>query len=242
MEAPLQHPVIPANLVSPYSVFVTSDGQIFVDNNKLSKQSNRQVDTRRNTTLLTQCLSVLDALVFSLTSTTISTVLKTTNIKCWGNLWTILASAPAIVAGTGCQGSASNMLNRPNGIFVTESLDLYVADWGNNRIQLFRSGELNGATVVSSGTTGTISLWGPTDVVLDADGYLFIADCQNNRIVGSGPYGFRCLVGCSGGAASSTQLNNPTTLIFDTDGNIFVMDQHNDRIQRFFLVNNACGE
>ena len=127
------------------------------------------------------------------------------------------ASAPAIIAGTGCQGSTSNMLSYPNGMFVTEKLDLYVADWGNDRIQLFRSGELNGTAVAGSGSTGTISLWGPTDVALDADGYLFILENRNHRIVGSGPYGFRCLAGCSGvQGGSSDQLRFPQAMSFDT--------------------------
>ena len=33
-----------------------------------------------------------------------------------------------IIAGTGCSGSISNMLNGPHGIFVDINLDLYVAD------------------------------------------------------------------------------------------------------------------
>ena len=133
------------------------------------------------------------------------------------------------------------MLNQPNGIFVTESLDLYVADWGNDRVQLFRSGELNGTTVAGNGSIGTISLYHPTDVGLDADGNLFIVDNGNNRIVGSGTYGFRCLVGCSGVGASN-QLGLPSTLRFDTDGNIFVADSGYSRIQKFLLLNNTCGK
>ena len=105
--------------------------------------------------------------------------------------------ATSIIAGTGGSGSASHMLNAPNGVFVTENLDLYVADYNNHRIQLFRSGELNGTTVVGAAAPGTISLYKPVSIVLDADGYLFIVDRGNHRIVGSGPYGFRCLVGCS---------------------------------------------
>ena len=98
------------------------------------------------------------------------------------------------------------MLSHPTGIFVTESLDLYVAEWGNDRVQLFRSGELNGTTVAGNGSIGTISLYGPTGVVLDADGYLFIVNYGSGSIVGSGPYGFRCLVGCSGGGGGGGSI------------------------------------
>ncbi|KAF9758246.1 RING finger protein nhl-1 [Nosema granulosis] len=153
------------------------------------------------------------------------------------------ANALTIVAGTGCAGSDPNMLNIPYGIFVTINLDLYVADWGNDRIQLFRSGQLNATTVAGNGSTGTISLNRPRGVVLDGDGYLFIVDGNNNRIVGSGPYGFRCLVGCSGLAgAASNQLNIPWALSFDSDGNMFVADRGNNRIQNFLVSNNSCGK
>ena len=152
------------------------------------------------------------------------------------------SSALTIAAGTGCQGSASNMLSSPNGIFVTKSLDLYVAEWGNDRIQLFRSGELNGTTVAGNGAMGTISLHQPLSVVVDGDGYLFIVDHSNNRIVGSGPFGWRCVVGCSGGGPASGDLSGPRALSFDIDGNMFVADEGNGRIQKFLLSNNLCGE
>lgn len=52
-----------------------------------------------------------------------------------------------IIAGNGTPGSATNMLNTPQGIFVDLNMTLYVADCLNNRVQLFRAGESNGITV-----------------------------------------------------------------------------------------------
>ena len=149
----------------------------------------------------------------------------------------------SIVAGTGCPGSAKNMLNYPQGIFVTLNFDLYVADTWNNRIQLFRSGETDASTVAGNGSNGTtISLSRPSGVVLDADGSLFIVDRGRHRIVRSSSLGWQCLVGCTGvlGAASD-HLNNPTTMNFDSDGNLLVSDSGNNRIQKFFLATNSCG-
>ena len=153
-------------------------------------------------------------------------------------------STLAIVAGTGCRGSAANMLSFPHGIFVDTNLDLYVADCYNNRIQLFRSGQSNGITVAGSGSTNvTITLYHPTDVILDADRYFFIVDHGNNRIVGSGPNGFRCVAGCSRlrGVASNL-LYNPQRLAFDNYGNIYVTDWKNNRIQKFLLLNNTLSK
>jgi hypothetical protein len=120
---------------------------------------------------------------------------------------------------------------------------LYVADCGNNRIQLFRPGELNGTTVAVQGATENITLHCPSDVTLDIDGYLFIADQNNNRIVGSGPGGFRCIIGCSGSVGTApNELYNPSYFAFDSYGNIFVTDMYNNRIQKFLLDQNSCGK
>ena len=148
-----------------------------------------------------------------------------------------------IVAGSGCSGSAAHQLDSPVGIFVTITMDLYVADSNNDRIQLFRSGEVNATSVVGNGATGTFTIFRPTGITLDADGYLFIVDQMNHRVIGSGPDGYRCVVGCLGsGGTRSNLLNQPFTMSFDSTGNIFVIDRGNNRIQKFSLLNNSCGE
>jgi len=146
-----------------------------------------------------------------------------------------------IVAGSSCSLPTSNVLNRPYGIFVDGNFDLYVADCGNDRIQLFSINQLNGTTVAGSNSTNTtFPLDCPTGVILDADKYLFIVDQSNHRIIGSGPNGFRCIVGCSGSSGSTAEkLLNPTTMVFDSFGNIYVTDTNNNRIQKFVLLNNT---
>ena len=149
-----------------------------------------------------------------------------------------------LAAGTGTSGSAPNQLASPLGIFVDDNFDLYVADCGNNRVQLFSSGQQNGKTMAGGGSSdGTITLNCPSGAVLDADKYLFIVDQYNHRVVGSGPNGFRCIVGCDGGGgAQSNQLSYPYTLGFDRDGNIFASDLNNHRIQKFLLSIDSCGK
>jgi hypothetical protein len=136
------------------------------------------------------------------------------------------------------------MLNTPYGIFVDTNFDLYVADYGNNRIQLFQSGQLSGITLAgATSLTTTITLNNPTGIVLDADKYLFIADNGNSRIIGSGPNGFRCLFGCFGSwGSASNQLYWPCSLSFDSYGNMFVTDLANSRLQKFILLNNTYGK
>jgi hypothetical protein len=142
-----------------------------------------------------------------------------------------------VVAGTGVEGSAANMLHLPQGIFVDSNFDLYVADTGNNRILLFRPGELNGVTV--AGSHDTIILSDPSGVVLDANNHIYIVEREYNRIIASGPYGFRCVVGCTEmSGSSSSRLFFPTHMAFDTYGNIFVCDTGHYRVQKFLLLSN----
>ena len=98
-------------------------------------------------------------------------------------LFTDDLNTTTIIAGNGTSGSSSNMLSFPRGIFVTRALNFYVADCGNDRLQLFQSGQRNATTIV---TTGISTLDCPLGIVLDGNGYLFFTDSNGNRIIGSG--------------------------------------------------------
>ena len=147
-----------------------------------------------------------------------------------------------VVASSWSNGSGSDSLYYPQGIFVDLNFTLYVADCLNNRIERFWFGDSNGTSVAGVGASSTISLFGPTGVVLDADGYLFVLDAGQNRIVASGPYGFRCIVGCSTRSGTAMdQLNDPQAFALDGDGNIYVADTKNNRTQKFTLDITSCG-
>ncbi|CAF3906379.1 unnamed protein product, partial [Adineta steineri] len=146
-----------------------------------------------------------------------------------------------VAAGTGIRGSASNKLNLPRGIFVDVNLDLYVADCGNHRVQLFYPGEPNGITVAGNdASNSTIKLQYPTGIILDAEKYLFILDYGTHQIVILDLNGFRCLVGRYGFGTQSNQLANPFSFSFDRSGNMFVTDSGNHRIQKFQYLQESC--
>ncbi|CAF1470214.1 unnamed protein product [Adineta ricciae] len=225
------------SFTSPLAIFVTAEGDLFIDDGL----ANNQVDKWSSTTNMTSSVMFGNSRCYSLF------VDNNNNLYCSVSArhqiitksLTSNSNTTTVVAGTGCNGSTPNMLNGPWGIFVDTNLDLYVADCYNNRIQLFQPDELNAITVAGNESLNvTVSLYRPTGILLDGDNNLFIADAGNNRIVGSGPNGFRCIVGCSGTVGiASNQLHYPSSISFDTYGNIFVTDYLNNRIQKFILLN-----
>ena len=145
-----------------------------------------------------------------------------------------------VVAGTGCAGNTADTLNYPRGIFVDTNFDLYVADFRNHRVQLFRFGQRNGITVAGSGSLNvTITLKNPIQIVLDFDKNLFIVDSGNDRIVASGPNGFRCILGCSD--STNDQVSFLSSMAFDSFGNIYVTDIGKFTLQKFVRLNNSMS-
>jgi tripartite motif-containing protein 71 len=227
-------------LLRPRSLFVTTGGDIYVDNGAEGKVEKWALNATKSIVVMNvsdHCLGLFvdsaNCLYCSLKNE--HRVVKQSLYVDTNNLST--------VAGTGSFGSASNMLEKPAGIFVTLNFDLYVADCGNDRVQLFKSDQLNGLTVAGKSAIVSIELNCPTAVFLDADGYLFIVHYGNHRIVGSGPNGFFCLFGCSNiKDAAFYQLKYPEVAVFDSYGNIYVAGRDNNRIQKLILMKNTSGE
>jgi hypothetical protein len=232
---------ISGGLFSPYSVFATSFGDIYVDNGaSYGRVDKWPVNANTSVPFMTipnACYSIF----IDITNNLYCAVTNSHQIvKKW---FYDNATASVIIAGTGVSGSAAYQLNFPIGVFVDANFNLYVGDCGNNRIQMFALGEFNAVTIAGNGASGTITLYCPSGITLDANGYLYITDTYNNRIIGSGPFGFRCLFGCTTTAGSAAnQLDFPRALSFDTYGNLYAVDQYNNRIQKFILASNSCSK
>ena len=223
------------------TVFVGNNGDVYVD---ISRGFNRTVKWAVNATNSVTAMNV-DGPCYSLFLD-----IQENIYCCMGDTEKVIRklandspNTTMTVGGTGIRGSSATTLHNPRGIFVDKQFNLYVADCGNNRIQLFPLGQSSARTVAGANASDTITLICPSGVILDADGYLFIADAGNHRIVASSFNGFRCLVGCTlvSGPASN-QLDSPRRLQFDSHGNLFIVDKLNGRIQKFLLATNSCGE
>jgi hypothetical protein len=225
---------------NPYSLFVSVTGDIYIGNDYPNSRVDKWILNATPGTLVMFVSEWCYGLFIDINDTIYCSIQNLHQIiaKSLNNV----SNPLRVAAGTGCASSHSYTLSFPRGIFVDISFDLYVADCGNNRVQLFHLGQLNASTIAGTGSPDIMTLSCPTAVVLDADKYLFIVDNGNNRIIGQGPIGFRCVVGCFGSGPAPNQLNNPQSMSFDSYGNIFVVDTTNNRIQKFVLATNSCGK
>ena len=157
-------------------------------------------------------------------------------------------------AGTGTEGSSgdgeaatSAQLNGPFGVSVDISGNVYIADYGNNKIRMVTSTGII-TTIAGTGAQGSNGdggaataalLYWPFGVSVGTSGNVYIADYGNNRIrmvnntgiittiVGTGEYGRSG----DGEAATSAQLNYPRGVSVDISGNVYIADTYNQKIR-----------
>jgi hypothetical protein len=228
-------------LNSSRGMFVTSNGDIYLDNGEY----NGRVDKWTKTTGLTVPVMYVGNSCFELFVDTNNSLYCALSNGYRVVKRSLLDDINAIttIAGNGTPGNTSDMLNFPTGIFVHTNFSLYVADHFNHRIQLFQPGKMNGITLIGNELSGSLILKNPPSITVDADDYLYIVDRQYSSIFRLGPVGLDCVIGCSGEKGSkSNQLNEPFSISFDTYGNIFVLDGGNNRIQKFALARNSCSK
>ncbi|CAF1449839.1 unnamed protein product, partial [Adineta steineri] len=230
---------ISANFILSKSIFVTNNGDIYYDNSVKNGRIDKWISNTDTFVNVMNVNSGCYGLFIDINNTLYCSMFFNGKIvKRWLNDSEMISTT---AVGTGIGGSASNELDQPMGIFVDVNFDLYVADCGNHRIQLFKFEELNGTTIVGEESSNNIiSLSYPSGVVLDADKYLFIVDQFNHRIIRSGSNDIRCIIGCDEEGSQSHQLSSPVTLSFDSYGNIFIIDRSNHRIQKFDFLSNSC--
>ena len=143
----------------------------------------------------------------------------------------------------GASGSGEGNFSAPTGIFMSAErrtiprvypAQLYVADTGNDRIQVFWP---NGTFARSVGTSGSGpgQLSAPADVEVDWRSMIVVADTGNDRIQ---IYWYNGTLAHSLGSSGNGtgQFDGPRSVIADRHSNraLLVADEGNDRIQRFW--------
>jgi streptogramin lyase len=129
----------------------------------------------------------------------------------------------------GMAGAGAGEFNAPWGIAIDQSTgNIYVSDFGNNRLEKFSS---SGALLATIGTKGSGEgqLLAPRGIVLDSSGNVWVADSGNYRVEGFSPAGTpNGAFGKKG--TGNLEFNAPYSIAI-SGGNLYVTDSANNRVQ-----------
>lgn len=151
-------------------------------------------------------------------------------------------------AGTGSAGSSdgtgtSASFSSPIGLAFDASGNLYVADYGNNKIRKITPAGVvstfagTGSQGASNGSALSATFKNPMDVAIDAAGNMYVADRMNylvrkisggivSTLAGSGA------AGSANGTGTSASFNRPNSVDVDVSGNVYVADDANHVIRK----------
>ncbi|WP_421899408.1 hypothetical protein [Maridesulfovibrio sp.] len=136
----------------------------------------------------------------------------------------------------GDSGNDPGEFRKPQGLAVAKSGNVYVADTGNNRIQLLNpNGSFNYKFGKKGDKTGLFKT--PSDVAVNSKGLIYVADTDNHRVEIFNP---DTMFLASFGLETEDSKNpaggsfdKPTDLALDSADNVYVLDFKNNRIQLF---------
>lgn len=134
------------------------------------------------------------------------------------------------IATLGERGDEDGRFESPVGIGVDRAGNVWVADKGNNRLQMFSDdGRFRRSIVLEADGDAVV----PVDVAVSGDGReLFITANNSHRVVvfsSKGEY----LRDWGGEGEANGQFRYPATITLDAAGNVLVVDVLNQRVQKF---------
>jgi sugar lactone lactonase YvrE len=182
-----------------------------------------------------------------------------------GNITTVAGNGTASFGGDGGPATSAS-LNQAYGVAVDSSGNVFIADYGNNRIRVVNmqataikvagvtipAGDI--ATVAGNGNVGlsgdggsatSASLCAPDSVAVDGSGNLFVADSCNYvvRRVDAVTGIITTVAGNGaygftgdGGPATTASLSFPYGVAVEAGGNLFIADTYNNRIREVLLA------
>lgn len=137
---------------------------------------------------------------------------------------TMYDTAFTVLATAGGPGWEGGSFDQPAGLWARNGLDIYVADFGNHRIQRFDRTLTFVSSLSSRPADGDAITFGyPADVTVSRFGTLYICDTENNRIIQvdasnrlAGAFG-----GFGGGAGT---LAHPEQVAMGPGDQVYVLD------------------
>ncbi len=163
------------------------------------------------------------------------------------NNLTVLAGGYNLT-GTDDGIGTSARFNKPYGLALDATGNIYVADSDNHRIRkITPSGvvtTLAGSTEgFNDGTGASAQFSMPFGITVDASGTLYVADSGNRRIRKITPMGVVTTIagigspGSIDGNATLASFTNPTGITSDSDGNLYIADYANHKIRKITTTN-----
>lgn len=157
------------------------------------------------------------------------------------------AGGVSTLAGNGTVGNADGngaaaRFRTPFGVAVDPQGNVYVADYGNDRIRKITPAGV--VTTLAGGNSGyqdgvgaAARFSGPRGVAADAQGNVYVADAGNHRIRKITPDGTVTTIagstqGYADGPALQARFSDPSTVVVDAQGNIYVGDSGNYRVRK----------
>jgi sugar lactone lactonase YvrE len=152
------------------------------------------------------------------------------------------------------QATSATGLNDPTHVVADAHGNLWVSDWGNNRVlqykQPFSSGMAASLVLgqtnftANASSTSASGLSSQHELAFDNNGDLWVADSYNNRVLEFVPpfsngMSASVVMGQPSFTANdclttATGLCYPTGLAFDKNGNLWVVDSDNNRVLQYY--------
>jgi hypothetical protein len=138
----------------------------------------------------------------------------------------------------GGYGSGNYQFDAPRGIAFDHNGNLYIADTGNHRVQIYNNQFVHVATLGVTGISGSDNthFTNPFDVAVDSNGYIYVTDEGNDRVQVFDSN--RQYVRTIGGGGTGNDFGHfsgwgPHHIAVDSQGRLYVVDSGNSRVQVF---------
>ena len=167
-----------------------------------------------------------------------------------GIITTVAGNGVGGFGGDGGPATAAS-LSQPSAVVADAGGNLFIADWGNNRVRrvdaatgVITTVAGNGSEVFSGdgGAATSAGIWAPTGLALDGEGNLLISDAGGKRVrrveAATGTISTIAGNGDGDGGPAAAAILYPSRVAVDSRGNLYISESGKGRIRK---VDSATG-